>query len=411
MMENNNTTSKKKDRSIAWIIVIGVFIGLVVTIAGTWAMVDALGKAIDNNPEFNPLEPETKPSQTVPILEGGYGIDPSITSIGGEDMVLEETVNPIPDIAEQAMESIGKVTVYVNEQNSTPVAKYSGTCFVVHADGFLVTNYHVIASGDSFTIRFQNEKEELEAKYVGGDPSDDIAILKIDRKGLKPLALGDIEKTRVGELAIAIGNTSGANTELDGTLTVGYISYINRRVVSNQSTKEFLQVDTPINPGNSGGPLLNSKGQVIGIVNMKSLISSYDEYGKPIDSEGIGFAIPINRVRDNIVKIIQTGNIIRPGIGIIYTEVTDEMAAQMNVPKGKLIINFMNDSPAEKAGIRVNDVIIKCNGTDIVEEDVLAEIIKNCSVGDKVTLTVLRNGQELSFEVTIGDMNRMVVLD
>ena len=87
------------------------------------------------------------------------------------------------------------------------------------------------------------------------------------------------------------------------------------------------------------------------------------------------------------------------------------MAAQMNVPKGKLIINFMNDSPAEKAGIRVNDVIIKCNGTDIVEEDVLAEIIKNCSVGDKVTLTVLRNGQELSFEVTIGDMNRMVVLD
>ena len=209
-------------------------------------------------------------------------------------------------------------------------------------------------------------------------------------------------------MAIAVGNPAGADANLTGSVTVGYVSYVGRKLSYNGTLQEFLQIDAAVNPGNSGGPLLNNRGEVIGIVTLKSLISSYDEYGNPISSEGLGFAIPIDMAKEIALKIINGGSIHRPGIGILYLDLSAEEAEQQQLPQGKLIQEFMIGSPAEKAGLELGDVIIRCNGISLSEQDILVETIQAQKPGDTIELTVWREGKELDFSVVVGDMNHMV---
>lgn len=347
--------------------------------------------------------------QDEPIIKkDDYAPNPEITSIGGEAPVIANEANPVPEIAEQISESVVGVNAYVEEDGEFML--YSrGTGFVIHESGYILTNYHVVVEGSNYTISVEGNEQELEAKYVGGDATMDLAVLKVDHISMKAVALGSSAETKVGEMAIAMGNPAGADANLTGSVTVGYVSYVGRKLSYNGTLQEFLQIDAAVNPGNSGGPLVNSKGEVIGIVTLKSLISSYDEYGNPINSEGLGFAIPVDAAKEIALRIINGGSIQRPGIGILYVELSAEEAAQQQLPQGKMIQEFMSGSPAEKAGLELGDVIIKCNGVSLIEQDILVETIQAAEPGETIELTVWREGKELDFSVVVGDMNHMVV--
>ena len=411
-------------KSTGWmvtaIIAIVIAVALLVTViaqAFTIKAYEMYQNSQQNNGEYDipdpwnwidPVVPDGTDTNTVPVvIEDDYPGNSSITTIGGELPSITNYYNPVPEIIESTENSIGEVYTY---KNGEPMG--AGTGFVVHEDGYIVSNYHVAVTGDTYTYTLDKaDAVDIPLRFVGGDPSQDIAVFKADVDYLVPLALGSSKATKVGELAIAVGCTTGANNNLPNTVTVGHVSYVGRKANYLKTTKEFLQIDTSVNPGNSGGPLLNGKGEVIGIVTWKSLISSYDELGNAINSEGLGFAIQIDDVKDEILKIIQSGSIVRPGIGIIYQQVTEEYAKTNNVPYGKLVTDFMAASPAKTAGMQSGDIIIKCNGTDLNENDILGTVISESQPGDKVEVTVWRNGTEVNISIIIGDMNRMVVFD
>ncbi len=338
--------------------------------------------------------------------EDQYTPEEEVTEIGGEAPVIANATNPVPEIAaalENSVVGVNAKALYEGE-----LTTYSrGTGFVIHTDGYILTNYHVIEEGTSYSVTLQ-DGTEYDALYVGGDASLDIVVLKIDVAGLQAVAIGDSSATRVGELAIAMGNPSGAGENLVGTVTVGYVSAVDRELVFNGTTQTFIQTDAALNPGNSGGPLVNDKGEVIGVVTLKSLISSVDSSGAAINAEGIGFAIPINIAAETALDIINNGSVRRPGIGIQYQSITAEQAAQQSIPVGKRVYSFMENSPAKSAGLEVGDVIIKCDGQEIGESDLLVETIQNSAVGDEVVLTVWRNGAEIDYTVVIGDLNHML---
>ena len=256
-----------------------------------------------------------------------------------------------------------------------------------------------------------------EAGYVGEDVENILlkiiqaADYDIDRAQYGIIYIDEIDKiTRKSENVSITRDVSGEGVQqallkiLEGT-----VASVPPQGGRKHPHQEFLQIDAAVNPGNSGGPLVNSKGEVIGIVTLKSLISSYDEYGNPINSEGLGFAIPIDAAKEIALRIINGGSIQRPGIGILYVELSAEEAARQQLPQGKMIQEFMSGSPAEKAGLELGDVIIKCNGVSLIEQDILVETIQAAEPGETIELTVWREGKELDFSVVVGDMNHMVV--
>ncbi len=187
---------------------------------------------------------------------------------------------------------------------------------------------------------------------------------------------------------------------------MGYVSAMNRELMFNNMRQKFIQMDAAINPGNSGGPLFNSKGEVIGVVTLKSLISSTDANGTTINTEGIGFAIPINSAIDAARQIISSGSVQRTGIGIRYSEITAQTAEANNLVPGNMVATFMGGSTAKEAGLEVGDIIIRCEGQDITQVN-MSDLIAAKEIGDSVTVTVWRNGQELDFTIKIGDVNKM----
>ena len=368
-------------------------------------LIPMLANRIDNS--SYPWQADETEQNTPVIKKDEYAPDPSITEIGGTAPVIQNTANPVPEIAAYWAESMVGINGYTTEDGvETLYARGSG--FVIREDGYILTNFHVIAESASYTVDIEG-KGECPAQFVGGDATMDIAVLKVDCSGLKPVAIGSSADTKVGELAIAMGNPAGADTDLSGSVTVGYVSYVGRKMTYNNTQQEFLQIDTAVNPGNSGGALLNSRGEVIGIVTLKSLVSSYDENGYAINSEGLGFAIPIDAAVETALSIIQSGSVKRPGIGILYVELSAEDAAEQKVPQGKQVQSFMPDSPAEAAGLEKDDVIVRCNGVTLSEQDILVDTIRAAAPGDTIALSVWREGKMLDFTVVVGDMNHMVV--
>lgn len=276
-------------------------------------------------------------------------------------------------------------------QQTTSAA--SGSGFILTADGYIVTNYHVIQNANSVTVSTYGGAS-YNAKIVGYDESNDLAVLKIEATGLSPVVLGSSEKLNVGDTVLAIGNPLG---ELTFSLTTGVVSALNREVTfSGGTVMDLLQTDCAINSGNSGGALFNLYGEVVGITNAK--YSGRSSSGASIDN--IAFAIPIDSVRAIVESIIEKGYYAKPVIGVSVTDV-DENSRQLGIPAGAWVKEVTAGGAAEAAGIQANDVITAINGTEISGVSDLKRILAKASAGDELSLVIWRKNQSLTLTVVV----------
>ena len=190
-------------------------------------------------------------------------------------------------------------------------------------------------------------------------------------------------------------------------MTFGIISAKSREITIEGQTNSYLQTDAAINYGNSGGPLLNMRGEVIGINSAKSITAGYDSFGNPISAEGIGFALPINTSVEIMRILIEKGTVERPAVGITVYTLTEAQAAKLNVEKGVYVESVVKDGPAFKAGVKAGDIIIKVNGSELADQSELVKVINSCKIGDSIDLVLLRNGEEISCTIQLGNKTEM----
>jgi len=330
-------------------------------------------------------------------------------------LALESFSNSIADIAEKVGPAVVNIdTVRMVKQGSpffsqdpifrqffgeqfkdysrTIPQKGTGSGFIISQEGYILTNEHVVHKAEKIKVTLSDGRE-FDGKVIGSDLDSDIAIVKIDSDDLPIVTLGDSDKLRVGEIVVAIGNPYG----LQQTVTMGVVSAEGRSIpVEEHTYRNFIQTDAAINPGNSGGPLLNTKGEVVGI---NTAIIAY--------AQGIGFAIPINIPKKNIDELIELGKVRRSWLGVYIQEVTPEIAEQFDLPedaKGVLVGDVVKDSPAEKSGIKRGDIITKVNNEEVDSPGELQDKIGSIEIGEKANIEVVRDGKEISFVVRIDEM-------
>jgi Do/DeqQ family serine protease len=267
----------------------------------------------------------------------------------------------------------------------------TGSGVIVDARGYILTNAHVVESAADIEVRLSDDRK-FAATLVGSDPKTDLAVVKIDPGAsvLPAAVLGDSDRLRIGQWAIAIGNPFG----LDRTVTVGIISATGRTRVGVATYEAFIQTDASINPGNSGGPLLNLDGRVIGI--NTAIVSS---------GQGIGFAIPINMAREVMTQLIAKGRVVRGWLGISIQDLTDQLAAGFGVSSksGVLVADVLKDSPAEAAGMKAGDIIVELGGAPIKEATDLQKRVAAMPPGRVAAVTVLRDRKQTRLTVKIGE--------
>jgi len=274
------------------------------------------------------------------------------------------------------------------------------TGFIVSKDGLIVTNKHVVSDTEAKYKVLASDKKEYEVKKIYRDPVNDLALLKIEATNLKPLELGDSSKLKVGQLVIAIGTPLG---EFPNSVTKGIISGLGRGISAGSPFEGYverldnvIQTDAAINPGNSGGPLLNSAGQAIGI-----------NVAMAQGAQNIGFAIPINVVKEMIETFNKTGQFSRPFLGVRYKMISMKEAMSRGWAEGAGVVEVVKDSPAEKGGIQEGDIITKVDGQKVTEkEGGLAKIISQKKIGDRLNITVWRDGEEKSLTVVLEEFNQ-----
>lgn len=274
-----------------------------------------------------------------------------------------------------------------------------GSGFIVGADGLVVTNKHVVGDAEAKYRVITKDDKTYDVKKIYRDPSNDLAILKIDLPaggGLPTVEMGDSDKIKVGQMAIAIGTALG---EFRHTVTTGVISGVGRGIdagspfeASAERLDNVIQTDAAINPGNSGGPLLNSSGQVVGV---NTAVSS--------EGQNIGFALPINVVKDALANFNATGRFNRPYLGVRYQMIPKQTAILNDIPIGAYLQEVVGGSPADKAGLKAEDIITKIDGNKLTDENDLAKAISKKKVGDAVSLTVWRDEKEQEIKVTLGN--------
>ena len=285
------------------------------------------------------------------------------------------------------------VSATTNYFGQTVETAASGTGFFITQDGYILTNHHVISDASSVKVTLYNG-ETYDATVIGSDEDYDIAVLKIDVTGATPVVLGDSSKVAIGESVAAVGNPLG---ELTFSMSEGIVSCVNRAVNVDGTPFNMIQVDCSINPGNSGGPLFNSYGEVVGIVSAK-----YSSYANTT-VEGLGFAIPINDVQSIIKDIIENGSVGNKAyMAITAGTMTQQMAAQykINATEGVFVYSVEDGGAGDKAGLKLGDVITKLNDTQITSMEDLSAAKKGFKAGDTVTLTVLRDGKEITTQLT-----------
>src|SRR4030066_441126 len=265
-----------------------------------------------------------------------------------------------------------------------------GSGFIISQDGYILTNNHVVAGADKIKIRLSNEKE-YNGKIIGKDEKTDVAVIKVETKENLPfVSLGDSDFLEVGEWVMAIGNPFG----LEHTVTVGVVS-AKGRVIGAGPYDNFIQTDASINPGNSGGPLFNTKGEVVGINTM-----IFSPSGGNV---GIGFAIPVNMAKELLPQLREKGKVTRGWLGVMIQHVTPELAESfgMSKEKGALIADVVKGSPAEVAGIKRGDIVLRYNGNDVDKMNDLSRLVAATLVGKEVELLILREGKEMRVKVKI----------
>lgn len=329
--------------------------------------------------------------------------DRSIGSIFNTAVQAGSTVTAIAKKAGPAIVGI-RMTIAGTRYNYFGVSNDrvgEGSGIIISKDGYIMTNYHVVYGADpkqgtaSRTILevFLPDGREAKAVFKGGDEKTDLAVIKIDLEDLPTAELGDSSKLEVGELAVAIGNPLGM--EFAGSVTVGVISALNRTIEINDRTLNLIQTDAAINQGNSGGALLNSQGQVIGINSAKIAASGV---------EGLGFAIPINDAWPIVDQLIRYGYVRgRPYIGISGREISSVYASYYGISKGIYVIDIVEGSGADKAGIKRGDIIVAIAGKDVESIRDLDKIKEAYKPGDTVHVTIDRSGRRMSLSLTFDE--------
>jgi serine protease Do len=339
------------------------------------------------------------------------GLKIGTTQQGGinQKVLTEESV--VIDVAEKVSPSVVTVSIETPTRRIMEFSPFGGfqqrvqggepqdigSGFVVSSDGMIVTNKHVVSDKTAKYKVITKDNKEYPVTQINRDPSNDVAILKIDATGLTPVELGDSDNLKVGQFAIAIGTALG---EFRHTVTTGVISGLGRGISAGSAFEGYveqldnvIQTDAAINPGNSGGPLLNSAGQVIGI-----------NVAVAQGAQNIGFAIPIKVVKESLYQFKTSGKFIgKPFLGVQYQMVDRRTALLNNVPQGAYVTDVITGSPAEKAGLEVDDIITKVDGQDLSTEDTLGSIISKKKVGDQVKLTVYRGTDTKELTATLSE--------
>ncbi len=273
-----------------------------------------------------------------------------------------------------------------------------GSGVIVDPSGYILTNNHVIRGADEIKVTLL-DKREFKGKVIGTDPKTDLAVVKIDAKDLPYIELGDSDKLKVGELVIAIGNPYG----LSQTVTMGIVSATGRANVGIADYEDFIQTDAAINPGNSGGALVNARGELVGI--NTAIFSTTGGY------QGIGFAIPSNMAKAVMEQLIKNKKVIRGWLGVSIQALTPDMKKHFGLKedRGVVINQIFENSPAEKAGLKEEDIILQYNGKDITDPTQLRNLVANTPPGKEVELKVFRDGKVFSVKVTIEELPQEVV--
>ncbi|MCI7735399.1 MAG: trypsin-like peptidase domain-containing protein [Dysosmobacter sp.] len=347
----------------------------------------------------------------------GGGVVWGVTRSGGSGTEMNVSSRPATQVALKQVDGKTAMTdaeVYASNVNSVVSINVTGTSgtnffgqpvqtasagsgFVLTKDGYIVTNYHVVKDADTVKVTMYNG-DEYDAKYVGGDEDYDIAVIKVEATNLQPVTLGNSDNLNVGDHVLAVGNPLG---ELTFSMSGGMVSCVNRAINVDGTPFNMIQTDASINPGNSGGPLFNQYGEVVGIVSAK-----YSSYSSE-SVEGLGFAIPINDVIAMIQDIMTNGYVTnKPYLGITGGTMTSQMAAQYryDVTEGVFVYSVEEGSAAAQAGLKMGDVILKVDDTEIESMEDLTAVKKQYSAGDTVSLTIYREGQETTVELTWGSV-------
>lgn len=329
---------------------------------------------------------------------------------GAQKIVLNEE-SVVIDVTENVSPSVVTVSIITPKHTVlqfSPFGGFSqsvqgeenqdiGTGFILTKDGLIVTNKHVVADTTAEYKVITKDGKEYETKEISRDPNNDIAIIKIDAKDLKPINLGDSSNLKVGQFVIAIGTALG---EFRNTVTTGVVSGLGRGITAGSAFEGYverldnvIQTDAAINPGNSGGPLLNSSGEVIGV-----------NVAVAQGAQNIGFAIPVNVLKDALNTFKDTGKFpAKPYLGVRYQAISKRAAVMNDVPQGMYVVEVVAGSPAEEAGISVDDIITKIDGRAVNEDTPLSDVISKKKTGDKISLEIWRNGESINIDVTLTD--------
>ncbi|MBP3284045.1 MAG: trypsin-like peptidase domain-containing protein [Clostridia bacterium] len=305
----------------------------------------------------------------------------------------ELTIKDIAKLTENSVVEISTETVVRGTFLGQFISEGGGSGVVLSSDGYIVTNYHVIDDARKITVKLRNG-EEYEATLIGKNSEKDIAVLKIEKDGLQPVVLGDSSKLEVGDTAVVIGNPLGS---LGGTVTNGIISALDREIDLGDTKMNLLQTNAAVNPGNSGGGLFNGKGELVGIVVAKSAGS---------DIEGIGFAIPINDIKDTILELKDYGYVRgKVQLGVVLIDVTSEKLADLYRVEetGVYVQSVMNGSDGDVAGVKAGDRIVSFAGTEIKEAEELKGVLAKMNPGDTAEMVVSRNGRKQTLRVKLSE--------
>jgi len=337
---------------------------------------------------------QVAPSSTA---DSASGSDNSITAASSSGSSL--TTEQVADLVSPSVVVITTEQVVYSQWSwygQNQVESGAGSGVIISSDGYILTCAHVVDGASTITVTIGDK--DYTATLVGEDTTSDIAVIKIDADGLTPATVGNSDSLKVGQSVMAVGNPLG---ELGGTVTGGMISALNRSVTiqgsSSVNTMSLIQMDASVSPGNSGGGLFNMNGELVGIVNAKSSSS---------DAEGLGFAIPINDAIKVAQELLENGYVTgRPYLGITYLAVTDaQTASQLGVNAyGVYVVEVVKGGPAEKAGLQAGDRIVSVDGTEIASKDDLGTLMQKHAAGDTLSITIARDGQMQTVNVTLGE--------
>lgn len=324
---------------------------------------------------------------------------PAVVNISTVQKAPEETSDPFSQFRGPGSEDIPEIfrhffrgfpEIAPSPRRGNPAPRSLGSGFIISDDGYILTNHHVIRDAEQVIVRL-SDRRELEAEVIGSDPRSDVALLKVDAINLPYVKTGRSSEVEVGEWVLAIGSPFG----FDHSVTAGIVS-ATERSLANDTYVPFIQTDVAINPGNSGGPLFNLNGEVIGI--------NSQIYTRSGGFMGLSFAIPIDVAIEVADQLRDTGSVSRGWLGVVIQEVSRDLAESfgLEIPSGALVVNVLPDSPAQSAGVREGDVILRLNGNSIARSSELPHQVGRIRPGEKADVEVMREGRLQTLSVTIG---------